>query len=1130
MTQPDYHSTLQELLQELHDDSTQPDVRRSYRVMMSVLRRGVEPFTQHTHLQHPSLSAKLHYLLSERRAPSVLRHRINDARQRMRQAAVLPPTELTLHRSTDRQALEEALQLFYGAAPAAPAVNGGEGDPARLSLPLRGGGVSGSAADGGGLSCSLRLSLLSFTPTTLTGRTDDGSVVTCDYSSANPYLYDRDWSYLTKLLRPGAQLNIVRPHVREGNPHVLPELFIVEPDLLMDITAVAGCIESYAESPLVHLLNRLAPNETTAPILLGNLASQLLDEALHGQRRPYVESAREFLRHNALLLATTDLPADFHAEAQRQADNIRHAVDEGLGQHLSGFRRDDVVLEPTFFCEPLGLQGRMDMLQLDGHILVEQKSGKGGWPPPPDPEQPVQQQKHYAQMLLYMAVLHYGLGIPNDQIAPFLLYSKYPKGLLNLGPAPQLLHLALRLRNQMARCEQIYAEEGYGVLLSLTPERLRLKPGSDKLWQQYKLPQLRALLRPISEASPLEQAYYLRYLRFVSTEHLLSKVGNGQKDGSGFSAKWQCSLDEKRVAGNILDGLRLLSPSSPDERDIEEVVLSLAQPTEDYLGSSGAQAPNFRRGDIVVLYPYEEGAEPDVRRTPCLRGSVAELTTESVTIRLRAPQSTAAFFCAPQSAAALSCAPPLKEGQSWAIEHDFYEASSAGLFRGLHAFLSAPRERRDLLLCQRRPRVDESLRLRGEYGAFDDLALRVRQAQDLFLIIGPPGTGKTSFGLMTTLQEELLTPQSSVLILSYTNRAVDEACSKLVEAGIDFVRIGGSLSCSEECRPHLLEERTAMLGNADEVRQLIADTRVFAATTAALCGHLELFRLKEFSLAIIDEASQILEPQLLPLLSAQTSDERPAIAKIVMIGDHKQLPAVVQQSEQEAAVTSPQLQTIGLRDCRSSLFERLLRTYRDDPSVVYMLTRQGRMHPRVASFPNQAFYAGRLTDAGRPHQQEKGGGARVHFVDVPTPAGSPSDKVNLAEASVIAQQVSRYLNQGYGIAEIGIIVPYRNQIAAVRRALSEQAGVADAELSRMVIDTVERLQGSQRRVIIYGVTIQRRYQLQFLTSHTFEEDGQLIDRKLNVAMTRAMDHLVIVGNAALLRHSPVYSALLDSLE
>ena len=462
----------------------------------------------------------------------------------------------------------------------------------------------------------------------------------------------------------------------------------------------------------------------------------------------------------------------------------------------------------------------------------------------------------------------------------------------------------------------------------------------------------------------------------------------------------------------------------------------------------------------------------------------------------------------------------------------------------MHAFLSAPRERRDLLLLQRRPATDASRQLRGDYGAFNDLALRVRRASDLFLIIGPPGTGKTSFGMLTTLKEELAEEDGAVLLLSYTNRAVDEICSKLVADDIDFIRIGKELSCAPEYRSHLLSAVSRECPDAASLKRRLTATRVYAATTASMNGSLNLFQLRQFSLAIVDEASQILEPQLIGLLSA-TAGGQSAIRKVVMIGDHKQLPAVVQQRAEESRVSEPILRDILLTDCRLSLFERLLRRYRDDADVVYMLHRQGRMHHHIALFPNEAFYNGLLDEVPRPHQRQplarKGNSTdgienllqtrRVAFIHTDGPELPLSEKVNPIEADLIAALVVHIYRREQAAflsdTTVGVIVPYRNQIAAVRDTIA-RSGI-DA-LQDITIDTVERFQGSQRRYIIYGLTVQQPYQLDFLTENTFEDtDGTVVDRKLNVAMTRAEEHLLFVGNATLLARDPVYRRLIEFL-
>ena len=104
-------------------------------------------------------------------------------------------------------------------------------------------------------------------------------------------------------------------------------------------------------------------------------------------------------------------------------------------------------------------------------------------------------------------------------------------------------------------------------------------------------------------------------------------------------------------------------------------------------------------------------------------------------------------------------------------------------------------------------------------------------------------------------------------------------------------------------------------------------------------------------------------------------------------------------------------------------------------------------------------------------------------------------------------------------------MPYRNQIATVRKTL-DRYGIGI--LHDITIDTVERYQGSQRKYIIYGFTIQKYYQLNFLTNNVFEDfDGSIIDRKLNVAMTRAEEHLIMIGNPELLSNNFTFFKLIE---
>ena len=958
------------------------------------------------------------------------------------------------------------------------------------------------------------------------------------YGVQNHYLTHNgmgDWTYMGKILANGAQLNLVR--IRMEEDVCMPELIVYEPDYLIDVTTIASCFETYAESPYVNMVNRLKQQPNTAPIHLGNLAGQFLDDTIHDRDISFGEGIMEFFRNNTISLASCDDMNDratvqkFYQDARSQKRNIQKLIGCDLPESIDEYDPKAVILEPTFFSEVLGIQGRLDfLLDKDGRsTIIEQKSGKGAFVPftSPDynPNRPQPQEKHLVQLSLYRALFNYEFQKHTDELRHFmLLYSKYTEGLVSIAYLPELTLRAIRMRNLLAWCDMTTTGMGLNMLEHLTPDMLNRNHVGGRLWEEWTRPSLERLLSPIRDASPLERAYYFRFMQFIQREHLLSKVGNKTKDDSGFASIWLDTIEDKRAAGNIYEELAIESFGTNADGMVESLKLRFA-------AEQSADTSNFRKGDIVILYPYREGGVPNACAQMVNRASIRNITATGIEVVLRNSQTDRQIFDKPGDTL-------------WAIEHDMFESSSRTLYSGLHSFLSAAKERRDLLLCQRTPSIDEHMHIHGEYGRFNALVERAKQSRDIFLVIGPPGTGKTSFGMLNILKEELADEHSNVLLLSYTNRAVDEICSKLVESGIDFLRIGSELSCEEAYLDHLLCHRTQQCATSREVKDVISGTRVFCATTAALNANIHLFRIKHFDLAIIDEASQILEPHLIGLLSAQ-SGGRNAISRTVLIGDHKQLPAVVQQTVEESRVDQDELRDIGLTDCRLSLFERLLTRFKTDsgydPRFVYMLTRQGRMHRDIAEFANYAFYGNRLEIVPLCHQTlpveacHSANGIeqilrtrRIAFVAAQRPATSASMKTNLVEAEMIAAtvvQIYRINIRAFDANQtVGVIVPYRNQIATIRCAID---GYGIDVLHDITIDTVERYQGSQRDYIIYGFTVQQPCQLNFLTNNVFEEDGLVIDRKLNVAMTRARLHLLLVGNPDILRENLTFYKLLE---
>lgn len=934
--------------------------------------------------------------------------------------------------------------------------------------------------------------------------------------------YDGDLLYLKDLLSENLPLNLLDVRVDEEN-HYIPNLIVIHPDYLIDISSLAACFREYGHHPLNYFMNKIKPRANTAPILMGNLASQFLDDYINEQPQEpvsYPRTIKKFFAASALDFCTCSLPADFHAQAQAQMMNIRSFVHDVLPHNIRNFNKKNTLLEASFICEKLGLQGRVDMMQKDFQVLIEQKAGKR------DEYHRRHKEDHFIQMMLYQGVLMYNFGQETANMQTFLLYSKYADGLLIEHFAENLFRESIKLRNYIVHNEMRLGDGAIGEIVdSLSTDLLNELQIGGKLWNDYQEPQLQTAINTLKRCTPLERAYFNRFFTFVSKEQILSKTGGSNDASHGFAGNWHIPLHEKLEAGNILTGLTIQEKqSSGPGKGYDLIELHIPAQDEDFL-------PNFRTGDMVILYAYKE--EPDMRKQILMKGNILELQPDRMTLVLRNGQQNKDIIGGKE--------------EVFAVEHDFSDTSANNGFRGLYAFLSAQADRKELLLGVRPPAQLEDVKLNGDYGRFNELILKEKQAKDYFLLVGPPGTGKTSCALRFMVEEALSEPDTSILLLSYTNRAVDEICAMLTDSGIadrtPFIRIGNELSCDKRFVPYLLKYSLDDCPKLTDIQQKMARTRIFVGTTTAINNRLNLFTLKHFQLAIIDEASQILEPDLIGILSARHQQHN-AIDKFVLVGDYKQLPAIALQSAEEAAVTDLLLRNIGLEDCRNSLFERL---YKSSPDTCRsILHKQGRMHPAIAEFPNQTFYyREQLESVPLPHQLEETPyeacltpqdtidqlllERRMVFI----PAEAPdhltcSDKTNPNEARIVAT----LLDHIYRLTEsrfdpnrtVGVIVPYRNQIAMIRKEIARLQLPALQDIS---IDTVERYQGSQRDIIIYSFTIQNFSQLNFLTANTFQEGNFLIDRKLNVALTRARKQLLLTGNPHILGANITFYKLME---
>lgn len=944
------------------------------------------------------------------------------------------------------------------------------------------------------------------------------------------------------------QLNLLDVTVDAQGVYI-PSMLIVEPDFLLDISVLAGCVKAYSRHPLQYIESKLKTAEKTAPMLMGNIANSILDEWVNrADEDPFfLNTMRDAFKNDPFALTANDrIDKAFFEEARKQFVNIQEVVQTRMPEHH--IHADEAVLEPAFICEALGIQGRLDFLTWNQEkkeaVVVELKSGR---PPFPSENTELVDVSHAVQAGLYKLVLSRVYPISYDgNIRAYILYSKATNtrtALRRVTLQFSDLQSFLNLRNLIVLNEAAIAFDQTDAQAKLLIEQIRpdilLNEGSlhHPFVQKFILPPLQQFRIPLITASPLSQQYFYAFYHFVTLEQYLSKAGDvlgGSRAGA--ARGWLLPYADKCAQGEILADLEILEKATTDA--VPRLVLK--RPPTDTV----SVLPNFRVGDIIVLYE-RNSLEDTLHHKQIFKGNIAALTPQSVTIELRFKQKNTAVF-------------PLES--RYALEHDHMDSGYTAMFRGLYAFVKANRDRQDLLLGERKPNLDLSKTLSRSYRQqgsidcpeLDEILLKVKQAQDYFLLVGPPGTGKTSMALRTMVEELLTEPGATLLLLSYTNRAVDEICDALdnVQGQPNYARIGGSLTCAPQHRKRLLNEQLSGLEKREQVLQLIRSHRIFVGTVASLASKLELFQLIHFSAAIIDEASQILEPSLLGILCAQNKDGQHAIDKFILIGDHKQLPAVVLQDPKQSKVNAPELNALGLRDRRVSLFERLhlLVNQQGWTEAAGFLNRQGRMHPTIARFPNEAFYQNRLQPVPVVHQTES-----LPYQTLGTDASplmrlcaaerlvflaSGSEQSGLSKThEVEAQFVAQLLVQFHALFElnglqfdpqtsIGVITPYRSQLALIKNKI-HATGIE--VLQEVTVDTVERFQGSQRDIILYSFTVNELNQLDFLSNLMIDED-QEIDRKLNVAITRARKQLFMLGNPAILENNLIYARLLAHIK
>lgn len=913
----------------------------------------------------------------------------------------------------------------------------------------------------------------------------------------------RRWRQLAAAIRQGTVLGVIAPRWLSPDTAACTDttLVILEPDVLLDVTTVAECFTGSTNTHLRVLLQMLSMDTPSAATVVGSVVNACFDELLAD---PEVEPSRAIER------ALRARYLDVLVAVQHGLLSLEQ-VEQDVGIHLDVLRRviphlrGQATTEPMFIAPRYGVQGRIDVLLEDRErpaykTIIELKSGA----PPTQLQRMVSQSgthitvgmrpNHLMQIAGYNLLLD--AAFPGCQGTSQILYSRSAEE--PLRNAPNLHDFKadfLAMRNKIVAMYHDLAHRRFRALDQLATLDAAEAPPVDR----QKLQQWQQAFGSLDEQ---ERLYLYAFIAFAFHEWITTMVGSPLRNG-GYSSLWRSAIEEKSEELRSLTFLRF----DPDASNCERGFLTFR-----FTERTPPVHP-FRTGDIAVLYQHDALLRGgDTIAGQVFKCTVRSLGRDHIVLSLRNKLFDRRLFAS--------------EG-FWALDPDVLSIGIESMVRACGQFALAPRERRQLLLGNIAPRsqplaVPRPARLTDlQY----ELLSRCLAAQDYFLLEGPPGTGKTSTMLRSIVDHLLSDPREVILCTALTNRAVDEICSALEHLWNDGLLLRlGSLHATEH--DALSFAQAAQTQDFAELALQLQRARVIVATVPYLNANLHLFSLIAPTTAIVDEASQLLEPHLLALAVR--------VERMVMIGDVCQLPAVVQQDERGCRVQHPLLEAIGVERLDRSLFERLLRlAKRNRWTHAYgRLTEQARMHHLVARFPGTQFYGTTFRSMHRWQDEEPDKlpiealplllRHRLVFVDTPR---EPASSYNCAEAQ-IAAACARALAHGMtnrSLSEaIGIITPFRKQI----RTIAELLGDLSQEVT---IDTVERFQGSERDHIIVSCAINSRQHLRLIESLT-ELDGRTIDRKLNVALTRARHQVIIIGNRQLLELSPHYAALIGFIE
>ncbi|QCD95507.1 DNA replication ATP-dependent helicase Dna2 [Vigna unguiculata] len=927
-----------------------------------------------------------------------------------------------------------------------------------------------------------------------------------------------EWSCC--VIAPGDTVHVIGQFDEGGNCDIDRDknFLIVHPDILMSGTRVAS---SFSCPRRTVLDERLKNNDYSTAALAGTMLHQIFQAGLTNDH-PTVS----FMEDYAELVLQKNIESLYACGVNE--NDIRKTMRDAIPRLLSWimrFKNMEVIdIEEMVWAPKYGLKGMIDASvrvkiesqkgeQEEKIMPVEFKSGKT-----PNSQSSVE---HSAQVILYTLLMSERYQTTVDSGLLYYLQSDQTQGIV--VQRSDLTGLIMQ-RNELASY----------ILKALTLQQLPPMLQSPSICRGCRHLNVCSIYHKANggstESSGLREVFdsltnhmnsshskFLRqWDRLIDLEAKETKVLR-KEVWQSHSSKSSNSSNSSGLSSIVLDSLGI--PPEKSLKDNQFTYRFIQQDSSSNLSevsdvSSSASLKNdldsiFRSGDHVILRNQST-------HQIIAKGVISDISPNHVSVsfskRLRIPGSSSTVNDLIQ--------------QVWRIDKDEAVTSFAIMrFNLVQLFLQNDRSAhlRRMIVDLEAPRFDSGSILSQDPAIsyvcsekslnYDQrrAILKILTAKDYALILGMPGTGKTS--TLVHAVKALLIRGTSILLTAYTNSAVDNLLIKLKAQGIDFVRIGRHEVVNEVVREHCLSAMSVQ--GVEDIKRRLEQVKVVAVTCLGISS--PLLANTKFDVCIMDEAGQTTLPVSLgPLTFAST---------FVLVGDHYQLPPLVNSTEARE-------NGMGV-----SLFCRLSEAH---PQAILALQSQYRMCQDIMDLSNALIYGDRLRcgsvevanaklefsdlSCDLPWLEQVLNPRRpVIFIDTDKlPALEARDQKivnNPIEAQIIAEIAKELVKNGIGKEHIGIITPYNSQANVIRHCTTSLAILTSLE-----IHTIDKYQGRDKDCILLSFVRS--------TENPSSCAASLLGdwHRINVALTRAKKKLIMVGSRRTLSKVPLLKLLISKVE